>query len=116
MRWGRRGRAAEASSSGALEAGAVPVVLAVTSPLTDEVVGLLATQVDRISAEAPVVVDVTVIPAFDSDGAARLAGVQERLGADAVTIVGFRQVAARLTGAADAPAATTSGNGWVVRR
>src|SRR5438874_9347340 len=104
MRWGRRERAAE------------PVVLAVTSPLTEEVAGRLAAQVDRISAQAPVVVDVTAIPAFDSDGAARLAGVQERLGADAVTIVGFRQAAARLTGAADAPASSTSGKGWVVRR
>ena len=116
MRWGRRGRAAEAPSPGAADADAVPVVLTVTSPLTGELAGRLAAQVDRMSAEAPVVVDVTAIPAFDSDGAARLAGVQERLGADAVTIVGFRQAAARLTGVADAPAATTSGNGWVVRR
>jgi len=103
-----------------------PVVVAVTTPLTAEVAGSLAVQVDRLSSDTPVVIDVTAIPAFDSDGATALASLQERFGADQVTIVGFRQAAARLTGAvhlgehATAPVGSprdgTDQGGWVIRR
>jgi anti-anti-sigma regulatory factor len=65
-----------------------------------------------------VVVDVTAIPGFDTDGAEALVGMQEELGSDRVTIVGFRQAAARLTGTASAatePPAQRLAE-WVIRR
>jgi anti-anti-sigma regulatory factor len=94
-----------------------PVVLAVTEPLTGETAERLSGEVGRLGQGTPVVIDLTGIPSFDSDGAAKLAGLQERVGAGQLTIVGLRQATARLTGAAQpaAPAAT-SASGWTVRR
>src|SRR4051812_35765200 len=93
-----------------------PVVLAVTSSLTGKLAGSLAMQVERLSADNAVVIDLTAIPGFDSDGASTLAALQERHGDAQVSIVGFRQAAARLTGAADESGSLTDCNGWVVRR
>jgi anti-anti-sigma regulatory factor len=92
-------------------------VLSVTEPLTSETAERLSGEVGRLGEGTPVVIDLTGIPSFDSDGAAKLVGLQDRLGADQLTIVGLRQATARLTGAAQQttqPPTVTSG--WTVRR
>ena len=95
---------------------ATPVVIAVTEPLTAASANEVAGQVDRLGPDARVVIDLTGIPSFDSDGAVVLSGLQERRGAEQVSIVGLRQATARLTGAMPARGDTTSSDGWIVRR
>jgi anti-anti-sigma regulatory factor len=95
-----------------------PLVLTVTDPVTADTARDLVSRVGRMAADAPVVVDVTAIPGFDTDGAEALVGMQESLGSDRVTIVGFRQAAARLTGttdAADEPPTQRLAE-WMIRR
>ena len=110
--WGRRPKGHRAGGVQAAD----PVVLAVTSPLTGNLAGALVRQVERLCADTRVVVDLTAIPGFDSDGASMIAELLDRLGSDQVTIVGFRQAAARLTGAADVSRSRTNQAGWVVHR
>lgn len=95
-----------------------PLVLTITDAVTGDSARELVSRVGRMAADAPVVVDVTAIPGFDTDGAEALVGMQERLGPDRVTIVGFRQAAARLTGTADAigEPPTQRLAEWVIRR
>jgi anti-anti-sigma regulatory factor len=94
--------------------------------LTRVVAADLTGQVERLPADTHVVIDLTAISGFDTDGATDLLDLQDRLGHDRMTIVGFRQAAARLIGAdvveqsadlalavAAAPAAE---HGWVIRR
>jgi anti-anti-sigma regulatory factor len=93
------------------------VVLSVTEPLTEATAERLSGEVAQIDHDVPVVIDLTAIPSFDSDGAAKLVGLQDRLGADHLTIVGLRQAAARLTGVTQsAPRPPTAQSGWTVRR
>lgn len=112
MRWRvRRG------AGGTVDASRPPVVLAVTEPLTGEAAERLSGEVGRLEQGTPVVIDLTAIPSFDSDGTAKLARLQDRLGAGQLTIVGLRQATARLTGAMQqAPRIATSASGWTVRR
>jgi anti-anti-sigma regulatory factor len=96
-----------------------PVVLPVTRALNRETALDVVEQVDRLGG-VPVVIDLTGIPSFDSDGAEMLLGLQESQGLSRVSIVGFRQASARLMGTG-APAATTTAAvsidaGWVIRR
>ncbi len=100
-----------------------PLVLAITEPVTRETASALVSRVDRIAAGNRVVIDLTAIPDFDSEGAAAIAGLQERLGSDRVSIVGFRQATARLIGGDpepdDVPRPPAPGSRpspWVVRR
>ena len=94
-----------------------PVVLAVTEPLTSATADRLSGEVGRLGEGTPVVIDLTGIPSFDSDGAAKLVGLQDRLGAGQITIVGLRQATARLTGAAQQTTQPpTLQSGWTVRR
>ena len=115
MRW-RRGR-----GSPPVESPGEPLVVAVTEPVTRDNAASLVLRVERIAAGGRVVVDLTGIPAFDTEGAAALVGLQEQLGADRVSIVGFRQAAARLVGSEE-PAATPTpisrapDGTWLVRR
>ena len=95
---------------------APPVVLSLTEPLTGAAAERLSGEVDRLDPGTPVVIDLTAIPSFDSEGTAGLAGLQDRLGRDHVTIVGLRQAAARLTGAAPVTAPVATAAGWTVRR
>lgn len=117
MRW-RRGSHRAAT----LRADPDPIVLPVDHMLTRVVAVNLTDQVERLPAESRVVVDVTGISGFDTDGATELLNLQDRIGHDRMTIVGFRQAAARLVGtdAIDvtaAPAASAPAErGWVIRR
>ena len=90
-----------------------------TEPVTRDTATELVAKVDRLATSSPVVIDLTAIPDFDTDGAAALVGLQESYGPERVTIVGLRQAAARLVGIDDqmvahAPEQRT-GSGWVVR-
>ena len=113
MRWRgerRRGRSL-------LPVDPSPVVLSVTEPLTGATAERLSGEIAQIDLGTPVVIDLTAIPSFDSDGAAVLVGLQDRLGAEHLTIVGLRQATARLTGAAQsASRPPTAQSGWTVRR
>lgn len=115
MRWPRRRKVRPAEPVRAVVARS-PVILAVTEALTRAAAERLSGEVDRMDPGTPIVIDVTAIPSFDSEGTASLAGLQERRGNEHVTIVGLRQAAARLTGAAPTTMATATGAGWTVRR
>src|SRR3954469_7504183 len=112
MRWRRSTRPASATGP------AQPVVLSTDRPLTGASARDLADQVERLAEHAPVVVDLTAIPAFDSAGTETLAELQERSAPGQVSIVGLRQAAARLVGADALTPSRTPVNegGWVVRR
>ena len=113
MRW--RGQRRRDESLAPVDAA--PVVLSVTEPLTEATAERLSGEVAQIDQDTPVVIDLTAIPSFDSDGAAKLVGLQDRLGADHLTIVGMRQATARLTGVTQpAPRPLTAQSGWTVRR
>lgn len=112
MRW-PRGRRAQPPSRVAVD----PVVLSVTSPLTRQTAVDLARRLERLEPSAPVVIDLTAIPSFDSDGAAELMHLQESHRDRSLSIVGFRQATARLVGAIDdeqAPRLRTE-SGWTRR-
>jgi anti-anti-sigma regulatory factor len=96
------------------------LVLTVTDPVTRATAGALVARVGRIAGSNPVVIDLTAIPEFDSDGAAAIIGLQESFGSGRIGVVGFRQAAARIIGADEFEAVDppTDGDqsGWVVRR
>jgi anti-anti-sigma regulatory factor len=115
MWWRRRPRARRAEPVRSVVAR-VPVVVAVTEPLTGAAAERLSGEVDRMDPRTPIVIDLTAIPSFDSEGTASLADLQERRGNEHVTIVGLRQTAARLTGAAPASTKTAIEAGWTIRR
>jgi anti-anti-sigma regulatory factor len=102
MRGWRRRRVVETD-----ERQDAPLVLTVTDPVTAQTVAPLVDRIDRMAPSRRVVVDLTAIPAFDSDGADALVGAQQRYDAGRVSIVGMRQATARLVGddVAAAPAA-----------
>lgn len=114
VRW-RRLRAADT-----VTCEAEPLVLAVTQPVTRDTCAELVARVGRIAGSGPVVIDLTAIPEFDSDGAAAIIGLQESFGSDRIGVVGFRQAAARIIGADDLdvadPPADEARSGWLVRR
>jgi anti-anti-sigma regulatory factor len=102
-----------------------PVVLPVGDTLSRTVAADLSGQVERLPADTHVVIDLTGISGFDSDGATDLLDLQDRLGHHRMSIVGFRQAAARLIGSdsvEDAPGASVASapapeqSGWVIRR
>jgi len=114
MRWLRRARRPERPTRSALG----PLVLAITEPVTRDTAPALVARVNRVAAGNRVVVDLTDIPAFDSEGAAALVGLQESLGDERVTILGFREATERLLGSdlvAVSPPRQTDGT-WVLRR
>src|SRR3954452_23657235 len=114
--WWRRRPTARQAEPARREDAPTPVVLAVTEALTGAAAERLTGEVERLDPRTPVVIDLTAIPSFDSEGTASLVGLQERRGSDHVTIVGLRQAAARLTGAAPARTETATDAGWTVRR
>jgi len=94
------------------------VIMSVTQPLTRQTARELARAVERVDRAAPIVIDLTAIPGFDTDGAEALLALQASQGADRVSIVGLRQATARLVGPEEpAPVATVPANGgWALRR
>ena len=106
--------------SAALVAPADPLIIALTEPVTRATADAVVAQVQRAVAGTRVVLDLTGIPAFDSDGVAAVSGLQESLGPDRLTVVGLRQAAARLVGGGDDASIETlrpdAGTSWVVRR
>jgi anti-anti-sigma regulatory factor len=94
------------------------VIMAVTQALTRQTAQELAREVERVDRDAPVVIDLTAIPGFDSDGAEALLALQAARGADRLSIVGLRQATARLVGPDDpAPLTITPpSSGWALRR
>jgi anti-anti-sigma regulatory factor len=122
MRW-RRG----SHRATTVRPAPTPVVLPVGNMLTRMVAADLSGQVERVPADTHVVIDLTGIAGFDTDGATDLLDLQDRLGHERMSIVGFRQAAARLIGtdtvvpdttatATPAPAPVSTEHGWVVRR
>lgn len=91
-----------------------------TAPLTRQAVLEVAQRVERLEPRTPVVIDLTAIPSFDSDGAEALTTLQQVRRDGPVSIVGFRQAAARLVGHTpdDEPVApaTDPAPDWVLRR
>ena len=101
------------------------VVVAVTTALNRETALDVRRQVDLLDDYDEVVIDLTAIPAFDTDGADALFEIQGEHNERRVSIVGFRQATARLLGpdptsaVADSPLAdpgAAAGSGWAVRR
>jgi anti-anti-sigma regulatory factor len=94
------------------------VIMAVTQSLTRQTAQELAREVDRVDRDAPVVIDLTAIPGFDSDGADALLALQVARGADRLSIVGLRQATTRLVGPDErAPAdVSAASDGWALRR
>jgi anti-anti-sigma regulatory factor len=76
------------------------VVLALTQPLNRDTARQLVESVRRVQPGTNVVIDVTAVPSFDSEGASELLTLAEQAD-ERVTIVGFRQAAARLLGEVD---------------
>src|SRR3954452_15631137 len=105
-----------ARGQGSATAVAEPMVLAVTSPLTRETAAELVHQVRGATDRSRVIIDLTGIAAFDSDGAEAIAGLQEQIGPGRLTVVGFRQAAERLLGSdhpvMPAPAAEVEHSPW----
>ena len=97
-----------------------PQVLTITDPVTRQTASELVAKVDRIVSSDRVVIDLTAIPDFDTEGAAALVGLQETYGPGRVTIVGLRQATARLVGIDELAIAQTpeqrEASGWVIRR
>jgi len=95
-------------------------VLTVTQPVTRDTIPEIVARVGRMASSSRVVIDLTAIPEFDSDGAAALVGLQEAYGPDRVTVVGLRQATARIVGISDTLLATPPqpriGSGWVIRK
>lgn len=112
MRWPRRRRRSDADD---VARAVEPVVLPVTTALTRTTALDLARRVERLPGPGPVVIDLTGIPAFDSDGAEVLLALQEADPQRSVSIVGLRQAAARLV-APDEPMSDAEADDWVLRR
>lgn len=95
-------------------------MLTVTQAVTRDTVPEIVARVGRMASSSRVVIDLTAIPEFDSDGAAALVGLQEAYGPDRVTVVGLRQATARIVGITDtmlaSPPEPRSGSGWVIRK
>lgn len=84
-----------------------PLVLAMTEALSADAVQRVAEQVHSVSAARLIVVDVTGVPSFDSDGTAALIALQEEVGPGRLAVVGLREAAARLVGNAEVSVETT---------
>ena len=72
-----------------------PVVLTLES-LTQRAVDRMRTMLQGIPPERPVIIDVTTLAGFDSQGTSALQDLQDEAGEGRLLVVGFRQAAARL--------------------
>ena len=78
-----------------------PMVLTLTEPLTERSVSALTEVVEHADAGRTVIVDITGISDFDSQGMSALLGLQDSLGRDRVLVVGVREAVARLVAVED---------------
>lgn len=117
MRWPRRRRR---GASDAESPSVAPLVMTVTTPLDRPTAERLARRVDALPASRPVVIDLTAIPAFDSEGADVLLELQASRQDRQVAIVGLRQATSRLVAPPDIASsedeAPIERPGWEVRR
>lgn len=90
FRWRQSDRPAEAVSA------TDHTVLALTKVLNRQAAEEVVAQVQLIDERTPIVVDLTAVPAFDSDGILVLSDLQDQLGGERLTMVGLRQASARL--------------------
>ena len=77
-----------------------PVVVTLDESLTQHSMQRLRTLIRDVSGTRPVIIDLTTIPGFDSQGTTDLLALQDELGTERVAVVGLRQAAARLFGLA----------------
>ena len=73
-----------------------PFILTLDGPLTQRAVQQMRDLTRGVPPTRPVIIDVTTISGFDSDGTTELQALQDELGTSRVLVVGFRQAAARL--------------------
>jgi anti-anti-sigma regulatory factor len=87
------------------------VVLTVTETLTRRSARRVSDAVRLLPRPKPsVVIDLTAIPGFDSDGVTELLELRDGVGADRIVIVGFREAATRLLGTVELAAEATVGD------
>lgn len=77
-----------------------PVVITLNEPLTPTAVRRLQSVVQGVSGERTVIIDMTTVPGFDSQGVLDLQALQDDVGTSRLVMVGLRQAAARLFGLA----------------
>ena len=94
---------------------AEPIVLSLTRPLTRQTAVDVVDQIDRIAGGIQVILDLTAIPSFDTDGADVLLRLQDDPNRN-VSIVGFRQAASRLVATEERAAPSVAESGWCIRR
>jgi anti-anti-sigma regulatory factor len=118
LSWRRRPDQPAPEHSPTRQADARPEVIPVRDQVTRATVPEIVARVERAATTGDVVVDLTGISGFDTDGAAELMRVQEAYTAGRVTLVGLRQATARLIGtdAVAAPPEQRSWEPWVLRR
>lgn len=75
-----------------------PVVITLNESLTLRSVQRLQSVIRGVSPQRTIILDMTTIPGFDSQGVAELHALQDDVGTDRLVIVGLRQAAARLFG------------------
>jgi anti-anti-sigma regulatory factor len=86
-----------------------PVVLTMTETLTRRSAERVREVVRLLPRPRTVVVDVTTIPGFDTDGISELIDLRDGVGPDRLIIVGLREATSRLIGGADVAVEPTVG-------
>ena len=94
---------------------AEPVVLPITRALTRQTAVDVMDEIGRLADDVQVIIDLTAIPSFDTDGADVLVQLLDDP-ARKVSIVGFRQAASRLIGTEEPPPPLIAETGWCIRR
>jgi anti-anti-sigma regulatory factor len=114
--WQRRGHRSDAGP-----ATDEPYVVTVTDSVTRDRAPELVERVERLAGMRRVVLDLTAITDFDTDGVSAVSHLQESLGEGRLTVLGLRQATARIVGVEEPvqprPTAAPEPRGpWVVRR
>ena len=78
-----------------------PTVITLTEPLNGRAVSRLGGLLSGVLRTGTVIVDVSEVPQFDTQGTSGLLALQELVGADRLVVVGVREAAARLLGLED---------------
>ena len=77
-----------------------PLVILMTESLSLSTVRDVEQRVRDLTESRRVVIDVTAVPAFDSEGTAALLTLQRDVGDDRLVVIGLREASARLVGTA----------------